>query len=117
MRRSKLELYEDILTALVDKPLTVDTIAYACNMDCIALRQRLNFLAKNGMVEEKTYKKKTRYALTRRGLAIFKTLTIARRLEKLQTTIKNMDEALKALPAFSEYNEEKTKRTRRNENY
>ncbi len=117
MRRSKLELYEDILTALVDKPLTVDTIAYACNMDCIALRQRLSFLAKNGMVEERTYKKKTRYALTRRGLAIFKTLTITRRLEKLQTTIKKMDEALKMIPALSEYNEEKTKRTRRNENY
>ena len=111
MRRSKLELYEDILTALADKPLTVDAVAYACNMDCIALRQRLNFLAKNGMVEENNYKKRKRYALTRRGLAIFKTLTIARRLEKLQTTIKKMDEALKMIPALSEYNEEKTKRT------
>ena len=109
MRRSKLELYEDILTALVDKPLTIDTIAYACNMDCVALCQRLNFLVKNDLVEEKTYKKKTRYGLTRRGLAIFKTLTITKRLEKLQTTIKKMDEALKAIPAFSEYNEEKTK--------
>ncbi len=117
MRRSKLELYEDILTALVDKRLTVDAIAYACNMDCIAIRQRLDFLAANGMVEEKIYKKKTRYTLTRRGLAIFKTLTIARRLEKLQTTIQKMDEALKMIPALSEYNEEKKKRTRRNENY
>jgi len=111
MRRSKLELYEDILTALVDKRLTVDAIAYACNMDCIAIRQRLDFLAANGMVEEKTYKKKTRYALTRRGLAIFKTLAIAKRLEKLQTTIKKMDEVLKMIPALSEYNEEKAKRT------
>jgi predicted transcriptional regulator len=110
MRRSKLELYEDILTALVDRRLTVDAIAYACDMDCVALRQRLDFLVKHGMVEEKTYKKKTRYALTRRGVAIFKTLTITRRLEKLQTTIKNVDEALKLIPALSEYNEEKTKR-------
>jgi predicted transcriptional regulator len=117
MRRSKLELYEDILTALADKPLTVDAVAYACNMDCITLRQRLDFLAANGMVEERNYKKQTRYALTRRGLAIFKTLTIARRLEQLQTTIKKMDDALKAIPAFSEYNEETPKRTRRNENY
>jgi predicted transcriptional regulator len=111
MRRSKLELYEDILNALANKALTVDSIAYACNMDCIALRQRLNFLMKSGLVEEKRYKKKTRYALTRRGLAIFKTLTITRRLEKLQTTVKKIDEALQALPALSEYNEEKTKRT------
>ena len=117
MRKSKLELYEDILTALADKRLTVDAIAYACNMDCIALRQRLDFLLKSGMVEEKIYKKQTRYALTRRGLAIYKTLAITRRLEKLQTTIKNVDEALKMLPAFSEYNEETPKSTWRNENY
>jgi predicted transcriptional regulator len=117
MRRSKLELYEDILTALADKPLTVDAIAYACNMDCIAIRQRLNFLAKNGMVEENNYKKRKRYALTRRGLAIFKTLTITRRLERLQTTIKNMDDALKMIPALSEYNEETPKRPKQNENY
>ena len=117
MQRSKLELYEDILTALVDRRLTVDAIAYACNMDCIALRQRLAFLLKSGMVEEKTYRKQTRYALTRRGLAIYKTLTITRRLEKLQTTIKDVDDALKMIPAFSEYNEETPKRTRRNKNY
>ena len=117
MQRSKLKLYEDILTALVDRRLTVDAIAYTCNMDCIALRQRLDFLLKSDLVEERNYKKQTRYALTRRGLAIYKTLTITRRLEKLQTTIKNVDEALKMIPALSEYNEEKTKRTRRNENY
>jgi predicted transcriptional regulator len=117
MHRSKLELYEDILTALVDRRLTVDAIAYTCNMDCIALRQRLDFLFKSGMIEEKTYRKQTRYALTRRGLAIYKTLTITRRLEKLRTTIKDVDDALKMIPAFSEYNEETLKRTRRNENY
>jgi predicted transcriptional regulator len=117
MQRSKLKLYEDILTALVDRRLTVDAIAYTCNMDCIALRQRLDFLLKSGLVEERNYRKQTRYALTRRGLAIYKTLTITRRLEKLQTTIKNVDEALKMIPAFSEYNEETPKSTRRNENY
>jgi predicted transcriptional regulator len=117
VRRSKLELYADILTALADKCLTVDAIAYACNMDCIALRQRLDFLVKNGMVEEKNYKKRKRYALTRRGLAIFKTLTITKRLERLQTTIKKMDDALKMIPALSEYNEETPKRPKRNENY
>ena len=117
MRKSKLELYEDILTALADKRLTVDAIAYACNMDCIALRQRLAFLVKNDMVEENNYKKRKRYALTRRGLAIFKTLNITRRLERLQTTIKNMDDALKMIPALSEYNEETPKRPKQNENY
>jgi predicted transcriptional regulator len=117
MRRSKLELYEDILTALADRHLTVDAIAYVCNMDCISLRQRLEFLLKHGLVEERNYKKKTRYALTRRGLAIFKTLTITKRLEKLQTTMKKIDEALQAIPSLSEYHAEKAKREKRNKNY
>jgi predicted transcriptional regulator len=116
MRRSKLELYEDVLHALVKKPLTVDSIAYECNMDCIALRQRLDFLMKNGLVEE-NHKTKTFYALTKRGLSIFKTLTITRRLEKLQTTSKMIDNAFQALPSLSEHSEETPKRTRRNENY
>jgi predicted transcriptional regulator len=117
MRRSKLELYENVLHALVKKHLTIDSIAYECNMDCVALRQRLNFLAKNGLVEEENYKKKTLYALTKRGLSIFKTLTITRRLEKLQITSKMIDDALQALPALSEHNEETPRRKRRNENY
>jgi predicted transcriptional regulator len=117
MRRSKLELYEDVLNALAKKPLTVDSIAYECNMDCVALRQRLDFLIKNGLVEEKNCKKKTVYTLTKRGLAIFKTLTITKRLEKLQTTIKIFSDALQSLPTLPEQDEETTKRKRRNENY
>jgi predicted transcriptional regulator len=117
MRRSKLELYEAILNALVNKALTVDSIAYACNMDCVALRQRLNFLMKNGLVEEKSYRKKTRYTLTPRGLAIFQTLALTKSLEKLQTSRKRIDEALQAIPSLSEYNAEKAKRKKRNENY
>lgn len=117
MRKSKLELYEDILYALVNKHLTVDAIAYACNMDCGALRKRLEFLMQQGLVEEKNFRKVTRYALTRRGLAIFKTLALTKRLEKLQTTMKKIDEALQAIPSLSEYNAEKAKRHRRNKNY
>jgi predicted transcriptional regulator len=117
MRRSKLELYEDILNALVNKALTVDSIAYACNMDCIALRQRLYFLTKNGLVEERSYAKQTRYALTRRGLAIFKTLALTKHLERLQTNMKRIAEALQAIPSLSEYDAEKARRRKRNENY
>ena len=117
MRRSKLELYEDVLHALVAKHLTVDAIAYACSMDCVVLRQRLDFLMKNGLVEERTYKKGTLYALTRRGQAIFRTLAITKRLEKLQNTIKTIEEALQALPSLPEHAEEKAKREQRNKNY
>jgi predicted transcriptional regulator len=109
MRKSKLELYEDVLNALVNKPLTVDAIAYSCNMECVTLRQRLSFLVKNNLVEEKIYNRKTCYALTGRGLAIFKTLTITRKLERLQTSIRIIEEALHALPAPSEHRKEKAK--------
>jgi predicted transcriptional regulator len=117
MQRSKLELYEEILYALVNKHMTVDTIAYACNMDCVALRKRLEFLLENGLVEEKNFGKRTCYTLTRRGVAIFKTLALTKRLEKLQTTMKKIDEALKAIPSLSEYSAEKTKRQKQNKNY
>ena len=117
MRRSRLELYEDVLKALVNRPLTVDAIAYACCMDCVVLRQRLDFLIKNGLVEERTYKKGALYALTGRGHAIFRTLAITKRLEKLQNTIKTIDEASQVLPSLSEHIEEKAKREQRNKNY
>ncbi|MGB9914007.1 MAG: winged helix-turn-helix domain-containing protein [Candidatus Bathyarchaeales archaeon] len=116
MHKSKLELYEEILAALADRHLTVDGIAYACNMDCLALRQRLDFLLKCGLVEERHYKTKTRYALSRRGLAIYRTLALTRRLEKLQTMVEDVNDALKMLPALSEFNEEAPKRAGRNEN-
>jgi predicted transcriptional regulator len=117
MQRSKLELYEEILYALVDKSLTVDAIAYACNMDCVALRQRLEFLLQNGLVEEINFKKITCYTLTRRGLAIFKTLALTKRLQKLQTTMKQIDEALQTVPSLSEHNTTKAKRQKQNKNY
>ena len=117
MQRSKLEIYEEILYALVNKHMTVDAIAYTCNMDCVALRQRLEFLLQNGLVEERNFGKRTSYTLTRRGLAIFKTLALTKRLEKLQTTMKKIDEALQAMPSLSEYNTETAKRRKQNKNY
>ncbi|MCX8153555.1 MAG: winged helix-turn-helix domain-containing protein [Candidatus Bathyarchaeota archaeon] len=116
MRKSKLELYEDILAALADRHLTVDGIAYTCNMDCLALRQRLDFLLKCGLVEERHYKNKTRYALSPRGLAIYKTLVLTRRLEKLQTMVEDVNDALRILPALSDSSEEASKNTGESEN-
>lgn len=111
MHRSKLELYAEVLRALVKKPLTIDSIAYACKMDCVILSQRLAFLAKNGLIQQGTCKNKTVYAITKRGLAISETLAITRRLEKLQTTTKRPD-ALQVLPSFSENGKGKAKRSR-----
>ena len=76
MRRSKLMLYEDILCSLYNNSRSIDEIAYCVNMDCVALIARLEFLLKNKLIEEKIFKKNTLYSLTKRGLAIYKTIKI-----------------------------------------
>ncbi len=86
MRKSKLEIYEVILAALSLRSQTLDSLAFSLKMDCVNLADRLDFLRKNNLVEEKTCNKKQFYTLTRRGGSIEKTLAIAKRLEQLQTT-------------------------------
>ncbi|MCW4044348.1 MAG: winged helix-turn-helix domain-containing protein [Candidatus Bathyarchaeota archaeon] len=116
MHRSKLELYEEILQTLAKKPLILDSIAYTCNMDCRLLNQRLSFLVKNGLVQEENFKNKTRYALTKRGTAISKTLAITKRLEKLQHDAPLLNDSLQALPAIFNKSENKTTNTKQNQN-
>lgn len=101
MYRSKLEIYEAVLRALAKKPLIIDRLAYECNMDCVVLSQRLTFLAKNDLIQQGTRKGQTVYALTKRGLAVSKTLALTRRLEKLQTAKSSLGDAVQALPALS----------------
>ncbi|MFB3890090.1 MAG: winged helix-turn-helix domain-containing protein [Candidatus Bathyarchaeia archaeon] len=109
MRRSRLEAYEDILTALAERTRTLDSIAYECKMDCILLSQRLDFLLRNDLIEERSENQKTYYALTRRGSAIFKTLSLTKRLEKLQTEVSAQNEALQPVSTFSQHDEEATR--------
>ena len=116
MPKSKLELYEDLLNVLVDRYLTVDSLAYECNMNCVLVSKRLDFLITNGLVKENRCSKKVLYSLTTRGVAICKTFAITKRLEKMKTTIAIIDEALHTLPVLSDP-EKKQKRTRQNESY
>jgi len=102
MRRSKLESYEDILGALVKKPLTIDGVAYKTNMDCNSLKKRLDYLIKYSLVEERISSKKTLYAITERGVAVFKTLNFQKYLEMVADTIMAMDEAIHVVPIISE---------------
>jgi len=104
MRKSRLESYEEVLGTLVKKPLTIASIAYETGMDCGILRQRLDFLIKNGLVEERISRKKTLYAITERGVAVFKTLNFQKYLEKVISAIRLMDEALQTIPAISKLN-------------
>ena len=113
-QKSKLENYENLMEALVDRYLSVDSLAFSCNMDCVAVNQRLGFLIKNGIVEEKKCSNKNLYALTKRGLAIQKTLAITKRLEKLKTTVKAVDEALVTVSKYSELSGEQNRQGKEN---
>ena len=84
MRRSKLELYQEILEALKDKLLNVDCLSYQTNIDCAVLKQRLNFLVQNGLIKEKTLKKGTLFAISYRGLAVLKALNVQRHMEQVK---------------------------------
>jgi predicted transcriptional regulator len=101
LRRSRLEICEAILEALVKKPLKIDRIAYTVNMDCVALERNLNFLMENGLVEERYSEKGSSYAATERGISVFKALDFQRYLKKIYDTIMAMDEAMKVLPELS----------------
>jgi predicted transcriptional regulator len=112
MRMSKLEFYEDIIYTLAKKAQTIDGIAFECNTSCVLVQERLEFLVRNDIVLEASRDNRVFYVLTRRGMAIFKTLVIAKRLEKLQTTPQNSAKAMPAVSSFRERNDEKAKNTR-----
>jgi predicted transcriptional regulator len=113
MRRSKLKRYEDILCSLYSRAKTIDEIAFNTNMDCVALRFRIDFLLKNRLIEEINGKKAVLYNLTNRGLSIYKTITITRRLEKLQTNIQTAHKNLEILSIFPNKKQEKIKKQKK----
>jgi predicted transcriptional regulator len=76
MRRSKLEMYVDILKVLAHRgPLKLTHIMYKANVNCSVLKEYLDFLIKQGLVEERTVGK-SRVVLggTQRGITIKKYL-------------------------------------------
>ena len=88
MQKSKLELHEEILSALVDQSLSVDNIAFLCNIDFATAKDLLDFLEKNQLVENNHSYTKVLYSLTERGEAVYKALTKTKRLNKIKESIK-----------------------------
>jgi predicted transcriptional regulator len=107
MRRSKLEFCEDILGALIKKPLTVDILAYETNIGCTLLGQPLEFLIKNSLVEERVSEKKKTYAITEKGTAVLKALNFQKYLERVSNAVRVMDEALQTISTISERSNKK----------
>ena len=105
MRKSKLELYEEILSALVDRKLSVDNIAVQCNFDWATAKDLVDFLEKNQLVENNHDYAKVRYSLTTRGEEVCKTLSKTKRLNEMQKSLTNIRENKLALPALAEVKE------------
>ena len=74
MRRSKLEMYVDILSVLAHKgPLKLTHVMYKANVNCSVLKEYLDFLIKQGLVEERAAgKQRMVYAVTQRGITVLK---------------------------------------------
>ena len=74
MRRSKLEMYVDILQVLALKgQLKLTHIMYKSNVNCNVLKSQLDFLEKNSLVEERMLRKeRIVYAITPKGMSTLK---------------------------------------------
>jgi predicted transcriptional regulator len=67
-------MYIDILKVLSQRgPLKLTHIMYKANVNCSVLKQYLNFLIQEDLVEERTVgKKRVVYAITQKGITVLK---------------------------------------------
>jgi len=76
IRRSKLEMYLDLLKVLATRdPLKLTHIMHMTNLNCSVSKKYLDFLTLQGLVEEKIIgRERIVYAITQRGLTVLKQL-------------------------------------------
>ena len=74
MRRPKLEINLDILKILAQKgPLKLTHVMYKVNVNCDVLKKYLEFLIKQGLIEERLVGgERIVYLITRQGLTLSK---------------------------------------------
>jgi predicted transcriptional regulator len=67
-------MYVDILKVLAHRgPLKLTHVMYKANVNCSILKEYLEFLIKQGLVEEKKRgKRRVAYAITERGVTVLK---------------------------------------------
>ena len=94
MPPSKLDKYLNILEVLVARPQKTDYLSRRLHMAEPMLKRNLAFLVSNGVVEKRRFSDKlTLYAVSERGVAVFKTLRALKYLEKLRDTLPAVEEA------------------------
>ncbi len=96
MRRSKLEMYVDILSVLAFRgPLKLTHIMYKANVNCSILKEYLDSLIQQGLVEEKTLgKHRVAYAISNKGL------TVLKQFKELKQVLPLIEEEQRAPPFF-----------------
>jgi predicted transcriptional regulator len=94
MRRSKLEMYIDILQVLSRRgPLKLTHIMYKANVNCKVLKEYLDFLTKQNLIEERAVgKSRTVFAITQRGI------TVLKYFRELKQVLPIIEEARNGLP-------------------
>jgi predicted transcriptional regulator len=67
-------MYVDILSVLAHRgPLKLTHVMYKANVNCSVLKEYLDFLLKQGLVEERKIKKqRVVYAITQHGINVLK---------------------------------------------
>jgi predicted transcriptional regulator len=67
-------MYVDILEVLAQRgPLKLTHIMYGVNVNCSVLKEHIDYLTKQGLVEEKTVgKERTAYAISQLGVKVLK---------------------------------------------
>ena len=112
MRKSRLESYESILEALVNGPLTLHSLAVGTNLDHVLLRQRLESLIRNELIQERTIEKTNFYVVTEKGVAVLRALDFQKYLRRLKGAIRAVDEAVEIIPEISQRNGNLEKKSR-----
>jgi predicted transcriptional regulator len=72
MRRSKLEMYIDVLRIFASQgPMKLTQLVHKTDLSQSVLKQHLNFLIQQNLVEKQNFgKNKIFYAITERGLRV-----------------------------------------------
>ena len=96
MRRSKMEIQLDILKVIARKgPLKLTHIMYKANVNCSILKEYVDFLIRQDLLEEKMMKKeKIFYAITEKGLKVLDYF------RQLQIMLPFVEEDMSRIPAI-----------------
>lgn len=105
MRKSKLELCEEILSTLLDGQLCIDSIASQCSIDYATVTDLVDFLEKNQLVENNRDYAKKRYSLTKMGEEVYNSLAKSKRISEMRKSLASKKGGKLSVPSLAEFKE------------